>query len=230
MPWRACKALAAELLRTGRTASERTAGAALVLQFDLYARPSEALGLQYGDLHGAGRSGIFAVVIRPQNANEEGDAADLAAARGGQRRAQPSKNGSVDGSVLVGEAASEKAGRGIVKFFLGALVAARRHHLRKLFPISLAEFESTLKKAAAVLNLTSMRMTPHTARHGGASEDYFQIARDIKSIQARGRWESPRSVGRYRKPGKLCRQLTLLDDARLRPVSEKQLVAWATHQ
>lgn len=126
-------------------------------------------------------------------------------------------------------------GRAFVLPLLTQLRRARREPHRLLFPVQLPEYSRRLHAAATRLRLEPLKLTPHTARHGGASEDYYRSVRDIASIQARGRWESSRSVARYRKPGKLCRQI---ERARLLWAAppdlatrvEKRLLAWAKRQ
>ena len=205
MPWKACLALADDMLK--HCWKDKLAAAALLIQFDVYARPSEVLGLNFGDLIPSGPRGPIAVVVRPANGGQEGDNADLRQAQHGLARNRPAKNGTFDGSVLVGEAASARGGRGLVFDLVQSLEKLRMNRHSKVFPLTLAQYATCLSRAGRRLNIQTMRLTPHTARHGGASEDYFQKLRDIRSIQARGRWEAPRSTARYKKPGKLCRQI-----------------------
>ena len=151
-----------------------------------------------------------AVIVRPADDVDEGSAIDQARARAGLQRARPAKSGRFDGTVLVGEKSSDLAGRGVVHHFVKSLKRSRQPG-QKLFPITLATFEKHVTLAANRLRLQKLRLTPHTARHGGPSEDCYGNFRDIAAIQSRGRWEHPRSVARYRKPGKLLRQKKHLD-------------------
>ena len=210
MPWDACVLLAADLLDDRRSAEEHHAGGALVLQFDLYARPSEILELVGSSVVSSAGSSPSGVIIRPADDVDEGSVQDLERAQAGLQRARPAKSGRFDGTVLVGECASVQAGRGLVHDFLKALKRARQPN-QLLFPFNLATYEKLLNAASARLKLGRLRLTPHTARHGGPSEDCYGGHRDIPAIQSRGRWEHPRSVARYRKPGKLLRQKKLLE-------------------
>ena len=65
-----------------------------------------------------------------------------------------------------------------------------------------------MSRAAAIQSLEPFRLTPHMARHGGLSEDALSRVRSVPEIQARGRWEHPKSVARYRKAGTLLRLMT----------------------
>ena len=55
---------------------------------------------------------------------------------------------------------------------------------------------------------------PHRLRHGGASMDGLNKLGDLE-MQRRGQWRSPKSLARYRKPGRYLRQLDLLSSAQL---------------
>ena len=54
--------------------------------------------------------------------------------------------------------------------------------------------------------------TLHIARHGGPSDDAASGRRTLKEIGERGRWESLRSVRRYKRPGTLRRQEAKLSE------------------
>ena len=73
-----------------------------------------------------------------------------------------------------------------------------------------------MSRAAAIQSLEPFRLTPHMARHGGLSEDALSRVRSVPEIQARGRWEHPKSVARYRKAGTLLRQIRLMTNPQLR--------------
>ena len=74
-------------------------------------------------------------------------------------------------------------------------------------PLTLRRLEELLTEATKALGLTSLGLTPHTARHGGPSHDaYFELL-DLKAIAMRGRWKTLSSVRRYSKKGKLQRQV-----------------------
>ena len=101
---------------------------------------------------------------------------------------------------------------------LAALVQrAKRGKRQALFPsMTLPQYEQVISRAAADLGLEPLRLTPHMARHGGPSEDALSRVRSLPEIQARGRWEHPKSVARYRKAGTLLRQIRLMTNPQLR--------------
>ena len=53
-------------------------------------------------------------------------------------------------------------------------------------------------------------LTPHCARHGGASADAYLRTRSLTEIQHRGRWEALTSVARYKRPGSYIREMAVL--------------------
>ncbi len=80
----------------------------------------------------------------------------------------------------------------------------------------MAKYGSLLKKAVEACGLSKLNITPHSARHGGASTaTYFKLLK-IKEIQRRGRWLAPKSVRRCEKSGKLTRQVALMEKADFR--------------
>ena len=79
-------------------------------------------------------------------------------------------------------------------------------------PLTLSEYERHILKGAEMAGLDPLRVTPHSARHGGASSAVHLKLLDLKMIQKRGRWLAPRSVKRYEKAGKLLRQVAAIRD------------------
>ena len=53
-------------------------------------------------------------------------------------------------------------------------------------------------------------MSPHSARHGGASADAYHNVRTIEAVKERGRWQAIASVARYRKAGSYLRTVAAL--------------------
>ena len=127
----------------------------------------------------------------------------------GVPRAQGSKTGAFDNTVLVGEAASAAAGRGFLVKLLAAWVSRLKPD-ELLFPISLAQYEGAVAWAHKQLDVAHLRLHPHSLRHGGASLDALAGHRDMPTIQNRGQWGHARSVARYRKPGVYNRILNSL--------------------
>ena len=79
-----------------------------------------------------------------------------------------------------------------------------------MFSTPLRSYEADSTKAATHLKFDNLRLSSHTARHGGASQDYFLSTRSIQEIQERGRWACEQSVRRYKKMGTYAEQLTRL--------------------
>ncbi|CAK0813305.1 unnamed protein product, partial [Prorocentrum cordatum] len=93
MPWGARQLISADLLGGGRALEEQHAGAALVLQFDLYARPSEVLELVGSPIAVGHASQPSGVIVRPADDVGEGSAIEQARACAGLQRARPAKSG-----------------------------------------------------------------------------------------------------------------------------------------
>ena len=203
MPW-----LAAVLLPLGmmslRTALGAEAAAGLYIQFDGYLRPSELLELVVDDVSLPRVSALptyrLAAVIVRQSGDPE--------------CARPAKNGEFDCTVPF-PTHHTRLGSSAV---LAALVQrAKRGKRQALFPsMTLPQYEQVVSRAAADLGLEPLRLTPHMARHGGPSEDALSRVRSLPEIQARGRWEHPKSVARYRKAGTLLRRVRFMTNPQLR--------------
>ena len=103
----------------------------------------------------------------------------------------------MDGSIEVGSRT-----RGYLKS-----VAAELHRLRGpgdlLFGLSYGQLAGAFLLAVRDLGLGRLRISPHSARHGGASEDFYRSVRSLAEIKKRGQWESLASVSQYEKSGKL---------------------------
>ena len=70
-------------------------------------------------------------------------------------------------------------------------------------PISLAQYEDLFKQSRAAVGLASFSLTPHCVRHSGPSVDFLHRARSATEIQTRGRWKTQKSILRYQKPGQM---------------------------
>ena len=84
-----------------------------------------------------------------------------------------------------------------------------------MFGLTLPEYERRCKAAFQQCGLGLLRLTPHTARHGGPSTDAALGLRSEDQIQSRGRWKARKSVLRYMKQGRLMRQIGKLTPAQL---------------
>ena len=120
-----------------------------------------------------------------------------------------------DNTVLFGETASVKAGRGLVVPLLRKWYSTRGRSTY-LFPLTLSRYEKLLGLAFDALKLKAFKLCAHSARHGGASVDSVPNVRSITAIQSRGCWDSPKSVARYRKSGTYARQVSLILEAIMR--------------
>ena len=85
--------------------------------------------------------------------------------------------------------------------------------------LTYTEYLTAFKEGPKLSNIGS-KYTPHGARHGGASHDGRYETRTIAQIQARGRWEAPKSVARYRKSGTYEREIAKLGPAQLQKAQQ----------
>ena len=99
---------------------------------------------------------------------------------------------------------------GIAIVFRKLVAAAKAENASTLsFLLSYPTYASLISGAAVEAGIP-FRVTPHLARHGGASEDFFRRKRSLDEIQKRGRWRDKRSVTRYEKSGMLLKSLGML--------------------
>ena len=203
--------LACDWLCDTGEAADLSAAQALVTQFDGYFRPGEVCQVTANDikiaptcLRGAGYP-LAAVMIAQSS---EGD-------DGGASRRPTTKAGEQDDTVVFGDAGSKKAGRDQVAGLLAKLMAAKKGRSTPLFGLTLPEYERRCKVAFQQCGLGPLRLTPHTARHGGPSTDAALGLRGEDQIQSRGRWKARKSVLRYMKQGRLMRQINRLTPAQL---------------
>lgn len=165
---------------------EPKAAAAVILEFDMYLRPSELLGIRGMDLYSPSTSRHtkhWAIQIAP---SDEGI---------------PTKVGEVDTAILLDSSSRAEAS-----------MAARYLKLHCRSPrdravgLTLPQFEKLVKKAAAAVGLSQLNVTPHKFRHGGASSDALAQKRSWSQIQKRGRWAAVSSLKRYEKSGTMLRE------------------------
>lgn len=165
------------------------AAAAVLLQYDLYARPSEILLLRGRDLVTpvAAMSTFWGVIVGNADFGES------------------SKTGTTDEIVLANSGHRPWANQ-----LLGWVGRACRDQQCLLFGITLAQYEKLFRDFSACYKLDPQQFTPHTVRHSGPSYDAIHEHRTLAEIQTRGRWASLSSVQRYRKPGRLLLQASRL--------------------
>jgi hypothetical protein len=72
------------------------------------------------------------------------------------------------------------------------------------------------------LNLTALKPTRYSLRHGGASEVRLGRKRSLAEIKRRGRWASDTSLKRYTKETRLMSELVKLDSRIIKYGRENQ--------
>ena len=158
-------------------------GAAILLQGDLYLRPSELLQLRKHSVlrPSKARSRYWGVVVGMQEDN------------------QPTKTGAFDDCILL-----DSIDRQDLSLVLKFLYNKCKRQTDKLFgELSLNAYNSAIKSASTRLGLQQLRLTPHVLRHSGPSSDCYHKTRTLVEIQQRGRWLAASSVARYKKPGRM---------------------------
>ena len=196
--WEWTLLVALEAVRRARGCFSTHVEAAVValLAFDTYARPSDWLVTQVAWLRPPAKGATavlraWTITFYPAN------------------QSLSNKAGLQDDTIAIG--CSNPRRRWVSE--LAGLCALRRRGSQHLFTLSLREFENSLTILAEQAALP--KRVPHQLRHGGASADAIDGLEDVP-LQSRGRWASPKSVLRYRKPGRYLRELALLTPAQLR--------------
>ena len=162
---------------------ETLTAAAILIQGDLYLRPSEVLGFtrQMVVRPLASRAKCWGVVLAPQEL------------------AVPTKTGTFDDCVLL-DTCSREYLNGVLKKLYSKTKAPGDF----LFPgLSLSQYNKNIAAACSELQLQKLRLTAHGLRRAGPSTDSFHKVRTAPLIQQRGRWQSLSSVARYQKPGRV---------------------------
>jgi hypothetical protein len=239
MPWQALLLLVHVLLEYVGPLTDVYKRAALVLpwHFDGYMRPSEALAVSKQDVFfTTHKDKRIAVIVQAAPDDAEGSATDVVNAGRGKERRKPAKSGHFDGTITLCDQASERAGRALlartalVKLCASPACGRSLGSDGKTLPtsysplagITLAQYEAALRYATKQAGLTSLKLTPHCARHGGASQDSQGEFRTLADIQQRGRWEAASSVARYKRSGTLERQLKKFSPAQLKLAASLQ--------
>lgn len=62
-------------------------------------------------------------------------------------------------------------------------------------------------EAVKQLGLARFSLTPHAVRHTGPSWDFMNRARTADEIMSRVRWQTLKSIQRYRKPGQMVAKM-----------------------
>lgn len=157
--------------------------AAILLQLDTYARPSEILKLKKRD------------VFRPTSRHLR----FWGVIFGNSEHGESTKTQTMDDTVLL-----DSSDRQFAPKVMACLFNKASSPDDLLFPhTSLGEYEAVLRAAKTAVGLGRFDFTPHAIRHSGPSVDSLTHARNPSEIQARGRWKTLKSVQRYQKPGQM---------------------------
>ena len=169
-----------------------SAAVAVLLQYDLYARPSEILGARGRDL-------VSPVEVLSSH---------WGLVFGNSDFGETTKVKAVDDVVFADSPHRPFAGR--LLHFLGRSCL----HLNvKLFQCTLSQYEDLFRRFSKQYKLPSGLFTPHCIRHSGPSFDAIHSHKTFAEIQARGRWACAASINRYKKPGRLLLQASRLPSA-----------------
>ena len=162
---------------------------AVLLQYDLYARPSEILKLKAGDLVRA--VDAFGTPYGVLFGNSDFD--------------EVTKAGAQD-DVVLADSCHRPWCNDILKYLYKCLADADT----QVFSLTLAQFEALFRDFSKVVGIKPGLFTPHVVRHSGPSYDIIHGHRTFEQIQSRGRWAAVQSVNRYRKPGRLLMEASKL--------------------
>ena len=192
-PARCCAAICDELVDSG----EHLAGCAVLVQADAYLRPSEVLAVRREDLlppppGSTGKYRRWSLVVAPSTGT------------------RVTKTGEQDDTLLLGA-----AGRNYINGVVSLLHKHTRPKQYLFGNLTLSRYEGLVRQACASLSYQTLKVTPHSFRHTGPSEDRLAEALSSFDIQSRGRWACAASVRRYEKHARLLRQLHKLSPAQL---------------
>ena len=169
-------------------ASNPPAAAALLLQLDSYARPSEILSLIRSD------------IVRPSSKQ----CRFWGLIFGNSSQDAVTKTGSQDDTVLL-----DSRDREYAPCVLSWVIKHSKQPGDFLFPqLTLGQYESLFRSAKKVIGLGRFDLTPHAVRHTGPSIDFLNKSRTATEIQSRGRWRCLESVLRYQKPGQMLASMS----------------------
>ena len=169
---------------------------AILVAADGYLRPTDLLDIQPEDVTaGHGRLGPefrhTTVLLAPF------------------QRGKSTKTNEFNDSVIFDTQGREWIGEAL------AVLAKKAPPGKKLFQLSISQFNKAMKDLAEKLKITEMEVVPYLLRHSGPSQDYLAKLRTLPDIQKRGGWRSPESVRRYEKAARVMSRLTLLNEAQL---------------
>ena len=160
---------------------------AALLQYNLYARPSEILNIFGAD-----------VIMPIPSLNSY-----WGIVFGNSEFSRARKTGTFDDAVFADSTCRPWCGnlsKKMYRYF--------GYNFRPVFPMILSQYESKFRFFSKVFKLPSGSFSPHVLRHSDPSFDVIHCHRSLAQVQARGRWASSNSVARYRKPGRFLLQAT----------------------
>ena len=161
--------------------------AAVLLSFDIYARGGDA-------------AKILASELRAPRRGQHGALAAWTVTMFPETEAARSKTGGADDTVLIGTTHPRRAW---LTVFLAALRTMRRK-TSLLFDLTQTQLNDIYNLGRKATGLAKAGL--HPLRHGGASADKLAGLAE-REMQTRGRWASPKSVHRYRRPGPYMRAM-----------------------
>lgn len=164
-------------------------GMVALLQYDLYARPSEVLQLRSRDL------------IKPVRSLGSKWGVLFGNAEFGER----TKSGTSHDAVF-----ADSMHRSWCQSLLKRISKSCPGKDEAVFTTTLAQYEDACRSFSRAFHLAPGIFTPHVLRHSGPSYDIIHEYRNLQQIQTRGRWAAAASVNRYRKPGRLLIQSSQL--------------------
>ena len=168
---------------------EIQASLAVLVQYDLFARPSEILGMKFGDIVKAVQA--FGTPYGVLFGN-----ADFGSV---------TKTGATD-DVVLADSPHRPWCNDLLKFLFRCMTEPQA----SVFSLSLHQYEELFRRFSKQFGIRSGLVTPHVIRHSGPSFDIIHQHRTFETIQTRGRWTATQSVNRYRKPGRLLMEASRL--------------------
>ena len=162
----------------------------LLIAFDCYLRPSEALSLTTGCISAPSSKKYNHWVITVAPLRDESS--------------RPAKNKEFDQSVILAQ-----FDRAWLTPLFAKLHATTLPGASLFAPLTLGKLEELCRKAARV-GPFPINFFPHMVRHGGLSSDLYYKLIDLKGVRVRGRWCCMDSVRRYAKSATLLRQVKQL--------------------
>ena len=186
LPWGAVCSMALNMIER----KVPLVAAAMLLQFDLYARPAEILLLHKADLH------------EPDPAADKDSQEFTTIVIASRGIARLPKTMESDSIVRVGNKA-----RDFLKDVVWILRRTVVDEGQLIFPFSIDTYVNELRISAERLGLADFKITARMMRYSGPAHDAWLGIRTPHEIRKRGHWATLSSVRRYEKHDKLLRIL-----------------------